>query len=398
MNLRLSPTNAAFPLLLGACTMLPPLSTDISLPGLPTIAAALHATPGQMAATLSAFIIAFGFGQLAAGPLSDRIGRRPVIIGGLTVFALAGLACTLATDANLLIVERFIQGLGACCGTVVARAVVQDVTAGDRARAASVQALLSSVNSLAPLVAPLLGAVIVAFLPWRSLYGVLVVIGVALVAVVTLVLPETGVATTRNALQAYARVLRQPRVAPLALVLGAAFGAYFTLISGSPFALEHQMHISSTTFAICFVINAGSLLCGATLTARLARRIGPERLFSYAIVWTLAAAVLGFIIDVFAPTAPGFVVAFALYGFAMGIVFPSSYAAGLARAGTDAGAASAVLGATQFFGGGLTSAIAGSLPMAPAANIGMTVLVATVISAGCYGLSRLPGEPAAAAA
>jgi DHA1 family bicyclomycin/chloramphenicol resistance-like MFS transporter len=378
--------------------MLPPLSTDISLPGLPTIAAALHATPGQMAATLSAFIIAFGFGQLAAGPLSDHLGRRPVLIGGLIVFALAGLACTVATNANLLIFERFVQGLGACCGTVVARAVVQDVTVGDRARATSVQALLAAVNSLAPIVAPLLGAVIVAFLPWRSLYGVLVVIGVALVAVVARMLPETAPGTTRNALQAYARVIRQPRVAPLALVLGAGFGAYFTLISGSPFALEHQMHVSSSIFAVCFVINAASLLCGATLTARLAGRIGPERLFGYAIAWAVSAALLGVIVDVIAPTAAGFAWSFALYGFAMGIVIPSAYAAGLARAGGDAGAASAVLGATQFFGGGITSAIAGSLPLAPAANIGSTVLVATMIGAGFYLLSRRGGEPAAAVA
>src|ERR1019366_8888686 len=123
---------------------------------------------------LSAFILAFGVGQLVLGPLSDRYGRRPVLIWGLALYALTGIACTLVADARVLVALRLLQGLGACAGTVCARAIAQDLST-DRAGATFRQSVLASVNSFAPVIAPLLGAVVLATLGWRSLYGVLAV-------------------------------------------------------------------------------------------------------------------------------------------------------------------------------------------------------------------------------
>jgi DHA1 family bicyclomycin/chloramphenicol resistance-like MFS transporter len=113
---------AWFLVLLGSLMMLPPLSIDISLPGLPTIARALAAPPALIQSSLSAFIFAYGAGQLALGPLSDRYGRRPVLLWGLSLYALAGIGCTLVTGAGVLVALRLLQGLGACAGTVCARA------------------------------------------------------------------------------------------------------------------------------------------------------------------------------------------------------------------------------------------------------------------------------------
>ena len=385
----ISSTSAAFVVLLGALTTLPPLSTDIALPALPAIASALHASSAAMQATLSVFIFAFGAGQLVMGPLSDRYGRRPVLLGGLTLFTLAGVVCTLTGDARLLIAARVVQGFGACAGTVVARAIVQDVSP-DRARAATLQGYVSGVTSLAPIVAPLLGAAMLVLLGWRPLYGALVLAGLALIAAVRFWLPETSPRTARDLRAAYARVLRLPRTIPLALFVTCLFGAYFALISGSPFALVVQMHVPSGLYAVAFALNACALLTGSFGGARMARRVGPERLFGIGVALVVLAGIATCALDVLAPTPAGFVASFAFVAFGFGIALPNAYAAALADAGADAGLTSGLLGASQMIGGGIASAIAGLLRLPPAAAIGTVVLAGTLGAAVAYLFSKRP--------
>ncbi len=379
----LSRTAPAFVVLIGVLTTLPPLSIDVSLPGLPAIASALHASAGALQATLSAFIVAFGCGQLVMGPLSDRWGRRPVLLAGLALFVLAGVACTLAADARLLIAARFMQGLGASAGTVIARAIVQDVST-DRARAAVLQAYVSAVTSLAPIVAPLLGALVLAELGWRPLYGVLVVAGLGLGTAVLVWLPETSPRTARELVAAYARVLRLPRTIPLALLIGCTFGSYFALISGSPFALVAQMHVPAGLYAVAFALNACALLAGSFSAGRLAPRVGPERMFRCGVGLGVLAGFAALALDVLVPTPAGFVATFALVAFASGIALPGAYTAGLAGAGGDAGLASGIFGAAQMTGGGIGSALAGGLPFAHAAAIGAVVVGGTLAAAAAY--------------
>lgn len=388
MKVRTAPVvDVAFIVLLGALAMLPPLSTDIMLPGLPVIGRALHASSATVQHSLSIFLFTFGAGQLVLGPISDRWGRRPVLLAGLILFALGALACTLATNGTTLVVARAVQGLGACAGTMSARAIVQDVSS-DRNRAASLQAFVSAVTSVAPIVAPLIGAGILATLGWRPIYGVLVVTGLLLAAIVAVRLPETAPGTTARGLSGYARVLRLPRTVPLACFIALSFGAYFTMISGSPFALVTQMHVASGPYAAAFAVNACALLAGSFVAARLTQRIGAERLFAGGVALSFVAAILACALDVAAPSPAGFVATFALYAFAFGVLLPNAYAAGLAPAGADAGTASAVLGATQMIGGGAASALAAALPIAPSSGTGLTVLCTTALAGAAYLLSR----------
>ncbi|MEA2721852.1 MAG: transporter, family, multidrug resistance protein [Candidatus Eremiobacteraeota bacterium] len=379
--------SAGFVMLLGALTMLPPLSIDVSLPGLPVIAHAIGASSASMQQSLSVFIFAFGAGQLVLGPLSDRYGRRPVLLAGLVVFSLAGVACTFANGPALLLVARFVQGLGACAGTMSARAIVQDV-APTRERAASLQAYVSAVTTVAPIVAPLLGALVLVTLGWRWLYGVLVVVGIALLVAVLTRLPETAPGTAGRRRDAYVRVLRLPRTIPLALFVACAFGAYFALISGSPFALVAQMHVASAPYAVAFAINACALLAGSFTAGRLSGRVGAERLFGTGVMLATTAAAVACAVDVLAPTPAGFTATFALFAFAFGIANPNAYAAALADAGPDAGTTSAVLGATQMIGGAIASALATALPVPPSEGIGVTVLGASLLAALAYVWSR----------
>jgi DHA1 family bicyclomycin/chloramphenicol resistance-like MFS transporter len=283
--------DVAFIVLLGALTTLPPLSVDISLPGLPAIAHALRASSAAMQQSLAVFVFAFG-------------------------------------------------------------------------------------------------AAILVTLGWRSLYGVLAVAGALLVAAVYVRLPETAPGTADRGFAAYARVLRRPRTVPLALVVAFGFGAYFALISGSPFALVAQMHVASGPYAVAFALNACALLAGAFATGRLVKRVGAERLFAIGMALLLFASAVACALDVFAPSPAAFTGGFMLFAFAVGIANPSAYAAGLAGAGADAGTASAILGALQMIGGAAGSALAAALPFAPSAGIGVTVFGATLLSACAYVLSR----------
>ncbi len=375
-----------FLVLLGALTMLPPLSIDVSLPGLPLIASALHASGGAVQASLSVFIFAFGLGQLVLGPLSDRFGRRPVLLFGLATFTVASVGCTVVTNVSELLLARFVQGFGACAGTVVARAVVQDVSS-ERTRAAALQAYVTAINSLAPMLAPLLGVAILAVASWRWLYGALIVIGAVLFAAVLRRLPETAPGSSGNAIAAYRRVLARARTLPLVTLSACTFGAYFALISGSPFALVAQMHMPPESYAFAFGINALALLCGSFATGRLAGRIGAERVFALGVVLFTFAGVATFFVDALIPGPIGFVTTFAAVAFAFGIAAPSAFAAALADAGLDTGLTAGVLGAAQMLGGAAGSAATGALPLAPTAAIGITVIVLAGAAAAAYAYS-----------
>ena len=373
--------------LLGGLTMLPPLSIDVSLPGLPSIASALRASGGAVQASLSLFIFAFGAGQLAIGPLSDRYGRRPVLLFGLALFTLAGVGCTVATNVPVLLVARFVQGVGACAGTVVARAVVQDVSR-ERARAAMLQAYVTALNALAPTIAPLLGVAILAVTGWRWLYGALIAIGVVLFAAVALRLPETATLRSDGAMTAYRRALALPRTVPLAVFIACAFGAYFALIGASPFVLVAQMHLPRGLYAVAFALNALAGLCGSLATGRLAPRMGAERVFAFGVVLGAAAGVAACVAGVVDPEPLTFVATFAAVAFAFGISAPSAFAAALADAGPDAGLTAGVLGAAQMLGGAAGSVAAAALPFVPSASTGIVAAVLAAGAAAAYVWSR----------
>lgn len=374
-------------LLLAALAALPPLSTDINLPGLPAIARALHASAGSVQATLSTFIVAFGAGQLVLGPLSDRYGRRPVLLGGLALFTLAGLACTLTTDIRELLVARTLQGVGACAGMVNARAIVRDIAA-ERTHAATLQSYVSAVQSLAPIVAPMLGAAILALLGWRALYGALVIVGIGLTAAVALGLAETSPRIARSVAHAYLRSVRRPRTVALAALLFFGFGGYFTLITGSPFVLVAQFHVATAVFAAAFAVNACALLAGAYSSARLTSRIGSERLFAMGVALLAVAGVLCAAAATLAPSPVAFTATFALVAFAFGIASPSTYAAALAGAGEDAGLTSGILGSAQMIGAGICASVAGAIAAPASLAVGSTACAALLIAGIAYLWSR----------
>ena len=178
-----------YAIVLGLLTTIGPFAIDMYLPVLPAIGRALGADAHAMQASLMAFFIAVGAGQLAAGPLSDMFGRRRPMVAGLVLFMLASIGCALAPSVGVLIALRFVQGLGACACMVTPRAVVRDLYTGPEA--ARMMSLLLMVYSMSPILAPLAGSLVAEAAGWRAVFGVVAVLGLAGLGMLLVFLPET---------------------------------------------------------------------------------------------------------------------------------------------------------------------------------------------------------------
>lgn len=385
-------------LLLGALTMLPPLSIDVSLPGLPLIAHALRAPGASIGWTLSAFVFAFGLGQLALGPLSDRIGRRPVLLAGLSGFALLAVGCAFAPNVYVLIAMRFAQGICACAGTVCARAIVVDI-ARDNSAATKLQALVSATNSIAPIVAPIVGVGLLLAFGWRSLYAALAVVGSVLFVAVALGLRETASRAAGNIIESYRRVIAEPSVPSMAAIVLCGFAAFFALISSSSLVLERQLHVSSALFAVAFAVSASCALLGSFAAARLADSLGSRGLLRAGVVCCGVAGALVFCADFFAPSPVLFTLTMAAFALSYGLLVPAAYATALARMGSDAGSGAALLGAAQMLGGAIGSALAAGLPLPAASATAVVVLGCAVVMVVLFlRMQRIRVSPASLAA
>lgn len=375
-------TSRPFTVLLGAQSALPPLSIDVSLPALPALGAALGTSAGAAQWTLSAFLLGFGFGQLVLGPASDRLGRRPVLIAGLVGYALAGVATAVAPSIGVLVLLRLLQGFGACAGVVISRAVVRDMFEG--AEAVSRQSLLSATATLAMLLAPMLGAVLLGSLGWRAVYGALAVAGVILLTATAVLQPETLPACRRSAGSlwgGYARVLHAPRTLGYAAVNAFTFGGMFAYISGSPAVFIGTLGVTPGVFSLLFALAALALLAGSVLNGLLARRLASASLLRLGPALLGVSVVLVCTIGPAVPRVPVLISVLATYTFATGLVMPNAIAAGLVPMPEAAGAAAAFIGFSQMVAGAVSAAIVGVVR--PGTVTGMVGVL------GAFGLAAL---------
>jgi len=274
----LRPHSVGFTFLIGALAALPPLSIDLGLPALNLLYASLGAIPTQAAMTLSLFLAGFGAAQLVMGPLSDRVGRRPVMLGGMTLYALAGLGCALAPTIEALLAFRLLEGIGAAGGTTLAIAVVRDSFDGQAGRIKMSQ--VSMVITIAPIIAPTLGGLILLLGEWRLIYLVLGLAGVALVLAVYFGLDESrppAPGTRLDLIGRYAAVVRQRRTMGYVLVNTLGSGGLFAFIAASPLVLMGTIGVSVAMFGLLFAITSSGILLGSAINTYLARRgVGPR--------------------------------------------------------------------------------------------------------------------------
>ncbi len=245
----LRPGTFALTALLAGLSAVGPLTTDMYLPSLPEIARVLNTSTAQVQLTISAYLFGFAVGQIIYGPVSDRYGRKPVLMGAVALYCAASLACALSTSIEMLIVSRALQALGGSGGIVLARAIVRDIYSG--ARAGRELSLIGSVMALAPVLAPVIGGALQATLGWRSVFFVLVAAGLAGATVVWLLLPETLAKrapeplSASSMLNSYRVVARNPAYLAYLGLASTSYAGLFAWISGASFVLQNLYGLSA---------------------------------------------------------------------------------------------------------------------------------------------------------
>lgn len=342
--------------LLGALTAIAPLSIDMYVPAFSAIGADLRVSPSAVPATLASFFAAFAVGQLAAGPIADRFGRRGPLLLGLGLYVAGSLACAGAPSLPLLVAARALQAFGGAFAVVLPRAIVRD-RASDPALAAQLFSRLMLVMGIAPIVAPSLGGAILGPLGWRPIFGVQAAIGAVLLAGVLGGLPpdpatppanSRAIAKGRATLGgAVVALLRDRRFLANALAGGFGNAAMFAYISGSPFVLIELHHVPANRYALYFGANAAALIVASQLNARLAQRQPLAPLARRSGLFVGAAGLV-----VLAATRTGQFVPLVLSLFvfvgSLGFLTPNTTALALSRHGARAGFASAMLGFISF--------------------------------------------------
>src|SRR6267142_607415 len=310
-------TQMRIELVLTAVVGLGALSIDMFLPSLPTIAAVFGAEPATAQLTVTLFLMAFAASQLVYGPLSDRFGRRWVLIGGLALYSVAGLACALAPTIGVLIGARVLQALGGGAGPVVARAVIRDLY--DRERAARVFSYMGMAQSLNPMLAPILGGYVHEAFGWRAIFFVLAGAGALFVALMIAGVPETNTRRDPHALRPgqmgrnVAELLTDRSYVAYVLVNALMFGGQFAFISGSSFVLIGVLGVSPSGFGLCFGSVAVGIMTGTFLSGRFGARLGLDHTI-------LAGTMLGAAAGLILAAVAGFLqmTGSALYSVAVG--------------------------------------------------------------------------------
>jgi DHA1 family bicyclomycin/chloramphenicol resistance-like MFS transporter len=383
----LVPGSRAFTILLGALSGLTALSVDMSLPALPRLTAVFATTPDRAQLTLSVFLIGFAVGQLFYGPLSDRFGRRPVLLAGLAIYALGGFGCALSASIDQLVAFRLLQGIGGGVGRVMAPAIVRDAfKAQDGAKILS---HITQVVALAPLVAPMIGGLLLAVADWRAIFLVLAACGAAILAATAMTFAETSRYRDASAtrldvlLRNYVAFLSERACLGYMLINCCVFAGLFSYISGSSFVFIEVFGVSSQVYGVLFGLTALAFMVGAAVNARLVRRHPPQRLLRVGILVVLAGGMTLFAGALLVPGIPGVMLPMMVFVFGMGLVMPNATAAAMEPMPHMAGLAASLLGASQMAAGSLAGYLVNRFydktPLAMASGIALAALGAFLI-------------------
>ncbi|MDQ0538514.1 DHA1 family bicyclomycin/chloramphenicol resistance-like MFS transporter [Curtobacterium flaccumfaciens] len=342
-----------------------PFATDMYIPALPAIARDLGTTPGAVQLSLTAFLVAFAVGQLLVGPVSDGIGRRPMLVAGTALFALASVGCALAPDVVTLVVARVAQGLAGAAGAVAGRAMVSDVTSGTRM--AKVFGTLAAINAIGPVIAPLAGGAVLTIGTWRLMFVVLAVLGAVFFVAVVLRFRETlpperrgGVGFAANG-RRIRELLAIPRFRAYVLSGVLSTVGFFAYIATSSFVFQSEYGFSEGLYTLVFATNASMMIITTLLFGRLVGRVTEDALLTLGlVVGTLGATavVVSALLDLGpVPVWCALAVVTAAWGFVLPAAMTRTQHVGSAHPGT----AAALQGGLTFGIGGLGTPLAGAL-------------------------------------
>ena len=366
---------------LGLLSTFGPLSLDLYLPALPQLADDLGASASLAQLSITACLVGLAVGQLVAGPLSDRLGRRRPLIVGLVAFLLASVACALAPTAAVLVLLRLVQGLAGAAGIVISRAIARDLYSG-RALMIFFSRLLL-VAGLAPVIAPILGGQLTRIMTWRGIFGVLAGFGAVLLLAGLFGLKETLpperriVGSFRRTLQGYNTLLHDRFFVGCALSSGLAGASMFAYIAGSTFVLQRIYGMSPQGFSLVFGCISLGLVTAAQGGARLALVWPLPRVLGFGLTINLFGATALLITVISGLSLAALIGALVIMVCAVGLIFPTANALAMADYPNLAGTASSLQGLSQFVFGAIAAPLVGIAGEQTALPLG---IVATSVS------------------
>src|SRR5712664_370307 len=374
------------------------LATNIFLPSLPSMAATLQVSSAAVTSAITVYLAIFAVGQLVVGPLSDRFGRRPVILIGLSLFVAGAIGCAFARDLSDLLIGRSIQASGGCAAMVLSRAIARDLF--DR-RLTRVMAAITIATAAAPRFSPLLGGALDHFLGWRSEFIFVAMFAVCTVTAYASFVGETirSARSSMNPLtiaRSYLALIRDIRFVVPARTAGLLMVGLFAIFSSAPRVLVESLGFSPITLGLLFAGIVFVMFAAGIMAARLSARLGLYRATVVGLGMTAmgGAALLLAVLAAKGSFLP-FLVATAIFLFGLGIASPLSSAAALSPFGNKAGVAAALLGFAQMAGGAFGALLAAAISSDPALGLG---IVASLASALALILYRLGGRRSGAVA
>ncbi len=351
--------------LLVAMSGLGPFTMQIIIPVMPALAAALAVPYATAQLTLTLYLLGVSLGQLLYGPLSDRFGRKPLLLAGLGLFLAGSALAAAAPNATVLILARGIQAVGGCSGLVLGRAMIRDVWPRDRA--ASVMGYVSTAMAVAPMLAPLLGSLLAGWFGWRATMLACLGFGLPLLLLVRRFMPETlrqpaALPGLGGMVGAYGQLLRLPAFRAYGMLLAGSTGVFFSFAAGAPLVVVGHMGHAATTYATCFMLVSIGWSAGTFTTARFATRYGLFRLMALGIGVTTLGAAMAVLGQWLLP--PGLLAVFlpmVVVAWGNGMTQPNAMAAAVSVRPQLAGTASGLMGAAQMGFGALMTLVAGML-------------------------------------
>ncbi len=381
-------------LLIAACVVLGPLSMLIYLPVLPDVQRDFGASKENTQLTFSMFILATGVAQLFLGSLSDRVGRRPIVVVGSLVFVAGSVMAALATSIEWLIAARIVQAIGGGAGLVVSRAILADLfTPVEMARRFAIVILIMMIG---PTLGPLMGAEIAAAWSWRAIFWFLAGVGALVSMIIMLWLPETLPLEKRSPRSLWAGItlaLSRPRFVAYVLVAATSLSGYFLFISIAPLLMKDMFDISAQQFGRYFLILSVAYALGTVSVSRIGPSLGIQKtILAGANIGLIGATIMILLALIFPPNALALWLPMALITFANGFSMPSIQSAAVAQVPERSGAASSAISfLMQMAGASVIQLVALAPTDSTAVMVGTEFLLACCLIGLAFVLNRSRG-------
>jgi DHA1 family bicyclomycin/chloramphenicol resistance-like MFS transporter len=367
-------------IVLGLLSAIGPFAIDMYLPALPSIAEDFHASSAAVQGSLMAFFLAVAVCQIVYGPISDSFGRKAPLYFGGALYVIGAVGCSFAPSIEWLIFARFVQGVGACAGMTIPRAVVRDLHTGHEA--ARLMSLIMLVFSVSPILAPLTGSLVIAFGTWREIFLVMALAALLGVVLVTFALKETRPREERipfnigTIAASYAELFRDRHYLGLVLIGGFGMASFFAFLSGSSFVYIEHFGLTPTQYSIAFSVNAVAFIGMAQATGYLGKRFGLPRVVKSALTFYVISTGTLFLLTLAGVDNLYVLIGLLWIGFAaMGLVIPSTATLSLENYGRTAGTAAALMGTLQLIVGAISVGVVGAV-----SSGGVLPMVSTIVA------------------